>query len=206
MEAGIDKRISDCTVRRCLNELGYKYLQSRRKGLLSRKDIKIRLWYARKVKRLLPNDFWTNGISFYLDGTSFTHKCNPCDQAKSRRSMVWRKKCEGLKLGCTYKGKKAGTGGRMAHFIVAIAYRKGVMLCEQYQERFTGKCYAEFVRKHFPRAFAESANPRGKLFLQMVIPDKTLLQQNEPFTMWMQNYFRFHQEALTLTQSRICFT
>ena len=53
----------------------------------------------------------------------------------------------------------------MANFIVAIAYRKGVMLCE-YQERFTGKCYAEFVRKHFPRAFAESANPRGKLFLQ----------------------------------------
>ena len=166
LEAGIDKRISDCTVRRCLNELGYKYLQSRRKGLMSRKDIKIRLRYARKVKRLLPNDFWTNGISFYLDGTSFTHKRNPCDQAKSRRSMVWRKKCEGLKLGCTCKGKKAGTGGRMAHFIVAIAYRKGVMLCEQYQERFTGKCYAEFVRKHFPRAFAESANPRGKLFLQ----------------------------------------
>ena len=59
--------------------------------------------------------------------------------------MVWRKKCEGLKLGCTCKGKKAGTGGTMAHFIVAIAYRKGVMLCEQYQERFTGKCCAEFV-------------------------------------------------------------
>ena len=49
---------------------------------------------------------------------------------------------------------------------VAIAYRKGVMLCEQYEERFTGEYYAEFVRKHFPRAFASSANPRGKLFLQ----------------------------------------
>ena len=40
------------------------------------------------------------------------------------------------------------------------------MLCEQYEERFTGKYYAEFVRKHFPRAFTNSANPRGKLFLQ----------------------------------------
>ena len=167
LEAGIDKRISDCTVRRCLNELGYKYLQSRRrKGLMSRKDTKIHLRYARKVERLLPNDFWTNGISFYLNGTSFMHKCNPYDQAKSRRSMVWWKKCEGLKLGCTCKGKKAGTGGRMAHFIVAIAYRKDVMLFEQYQEGFTGKCYAEFVQKHFPHAFAESSNPRGKLLLQ----------------------------------------
>ena len=73
LEAGIDKRISDCTVRRCLNELGYKYLQSRRKGLMSRKDIKIRLRNARKVKRLLRNDFWTNGISFYLDGTSLIY-------------------------------------------------------------------------------------------------------------------------------------
>jgi hypothetical protein len=80
--------------------------------------------------------------------------------------MVWRKKCEGLKLGCTSKGNKAGTGSRMALFIVAIAYRKGVMLCEQYEERFTGKYYAEFVRKYFPRAFTNSANPRGKLFLQ----------------------------------------
>ena len=40
------------------------------------------------------------------------------------------------------------------------------MLCEQHQERLTGKCFAEFVRKHFPRTFAKSANPRGKLFLQ----------------------------------------
>ena len=84
LEAGIDKRISDCTVGRCLNELGYKYLQSRRKGLMSRKDIKIRLRYARKVKRLLPNDFWTNGISFYiLDGTSFTHKRNHATKRKA---------------------------------------------------------------------------------------------------------------------------
>ena len=74
--------------------------------------------------------------------------------------------CEGLKLGCTSKGNKAGTGGKMAHFIVAIACGKGVMLCEQYEERFTGKYYADFVREHFTRAFANSANPRSKVFLQ----------------------------------------
>ena len=40
------------------------------------------------------------------------------------------------------------------------------MLCEQYEERFTGKYFADFVREHFARAFANSANPLGKLFLQ----------------------------------------
>ena len=143
---------------------------------MSRNDIKTHLRYARKViKRLLPNDFWTKGVSFYLDGTSFAHKNNPYNQAKSRRSMVWRKECEGWKLRCTSKGNKAGTGSRMAHCIVAIAYRKGVMLCEQYEERFTGNYYVEFVRKYFLRALMNSANPRGKLFLQDSYPRQNSL-------------------------------
>ena len=57
------------------------------------KDIKKRLAFAHKQKRLLPEDFWTSSISFYLDGTSFAHKSNPCDQAKCQRSMVWQKRC-----------------------------------------------------------------------------------------------------------------
>ena len=166
LEAGVDRTISNSTVRRCLNRLGYRYLQARRKGLMTEKDVKQRLAFARKVKRMLPADFWTSGISFYLDGSSFAHKYNPCDQAKSRRSMVWRKRSEGLGLQCTSKGKKEGTGGRMAHFVVCIAYNKGVMLCEQYTKRFTGEYFASFIRKHFEEAFSNSANPRGKLFLQ----------------------------------------
>ena len=38
--ASIDPNISDYTVRRSLNQKGYRYLQSRRKGLMSQKDIK----------------------------------------------------------------------------------------------------------------------------------------------------------------------
>ena len=100
---------------------------------MSRKNIKNCLAFARKVKRLLPEDFWTSGIIFYSEGTLFAHKSNPCDQAKCQRSMVWRERCEGFN--CTSKGKKSGTGGAMAHFIVTIAHGKGVVLCEQYVER-----------------------------------------------------------------------
>ena len=66
----------------------------------------------------------------------------------------------------TSKGKNTGTGGKMVHFIVAIAYNRGVVLCEQYQDRLTGDYFANFIKKHFDEAFAISAYPEGKLFLQ----------------------------------------
>ena len=36
------------------------------------------------------------GIAFYLNGTGFTHKRNPLDQARVPKARVWRKKSEGL--------------------------------------------------------------------------------------------------------------
>ena len=39
--------------------------------------------------------------------------------------MVWGKRCEGLHLNFTSKGKKAGTGGIMARLPVAISHRMG---------------------------------------------------------------------------------
>ena len=65
-----------------------------------------------------------NDVCFYLDGSSFVHKTNPADQARVSQSRVWRKMSEGLKRGCTSKGKKAGNGGKVAHFFVAISYKK----------------------------------------------------------------------------------
>ena len=166
LEAGIDSKVSDLTVRRLLNREGYRYLQSRKKGLMSTADLKARLKFARKAKYSLPQDIWTDGISFYLDGTSFVHKTNPCDQACSTKAMAWRKRSEGLSVQCTCKGKKEGTGGRMANFMVAIAYNHGVNLCEQYEEKLTGQYFADFIREHFDSTFLNSPNPRGKLFLQ----------------------------------------
>ena len=59
-----------------LMEHGYRYLQSHRKGMLTRKDAYKRLKFARQMKRFLPS-FWKRCISFYFDGTSFVHKANP---------------------------------------------------------------------------------------------------------------------------------
>ena len=54
----------------------------------------------------------------------------------------------------------------MAHFFVAIAYNKGVILCKQYNEKLTGESFANFLKEFFPATFERSANAHGKLFLQ----------------------------------------
>ena len=79
---------------------------------------------------------------------------------------TYRKKSEGCSLYCTTAGAREGDGGRVAKFMVTIAYGKGVTLCEEFKTRLNGKSFAEFVRLHFPACFKETANPKEKLFLQ----------------------------------------
>ena len=176
LESGVDPHVSDNTIMRILKRNKYHYLQSRKKGLMSRHDARTRLLFARKVKRILSRDFWTNGIGFYFDGASWTHKTNPCDQARSTTAMAWHKKSEGLALKCTTKGKKEGSGGKMVKVFVAIAYGHGAVLCEQYEEQLTGQFFADSVREHFENAFENSSNPREKLFLQDGDPSQNSLK------------------------------
>ena len=93
-------------------------------------DLKKRLDFAKYYKNNYPANFWTDHVSFYLDGTGFAYKTNPLDQAKAPKGRTWRKKSEGLKLGCTGKGRKEGTGGRVLKLMVAISYDKGIVVCE----------------------------------------------------------------------------
>lgn len=166
-KAGIsERRVSNRTFRRYLNKRKYRYLQCRKKGQMTRADTKKRLQFARKVRMRLPKNFWTDGISFYLDGVSWAHKTNPCKQARTYRTRTWRKPGEGLSINCTGKGKKEGTGGKVAKFIVAIAYGKGVIKCHQYTGSISGELFAEFIKARFPQMFERSANPKGHLFLQ----------------------------------------
>ena len=65
---------------------------------------------------------------------------------------------------CTTRGSKEGV--RQARFIVAVAYKKGVILCEQYFGRLSGGTMVDIAREHFPSMFERSANPRAKRFLQ----------------------------------------
>ena len=99
--------ISESTISRFLKREGYYYLQARKKGLLKKIDLKNRRIFARKIKNEYPRHVCrTHDIAFYLDGTAFAYKRNPLDQALALKARVWRKRSEGLALGCTAKGRK----------------------------------------------------------------------------------------------------
>lgn len=181
-EAGIPPTVSIWTIRRVLYKHGYRFLQSRKKGLMSRKDTLKRHRFACKIRRnRLGDSFWKDHISFYFDGVSFVHKTNPFDQARSTRSMAWRKRSEGLDLHCTTKGKKAGVEGRVAKFFVSICYGKGAIACDQYLERLNGPMFVKYVQSRFPQIFAVSANPRAKRFLQDGDPSQNCALSQKAF-------------------------
>ena len=146
-----------------LNAHGYFYLQARKKGLLKRQDCEKRVAFAKHYKRHYDKKFWTEKVSFYLDGKAFAHKTNPFEQACAPKGRIWRKKSEGFHLGCTSKGCKEGTGGRVLRLMVAISYGKGVIACEPY-ERMCGAYFANFIDTNFPRMLEEAAKGGERIF------------------------------------------
>ena len=169
--------VSIKTLTRVLRKNGYRYLQSRKKGLLSEQDRKKRIKAAREAKNY-NKDFWRQSIRFYFDGVGFAHKRHPLGEARAASSMAWRKPGEGLQI--TTKGKKEGSGGNMANFYVAIAYGKGVVLCKHIPWRVTGERFATFIKNVFPGVFKKcEVNPRGSLWLQDGDPRQNSKQAKE---------------------------
>jgi len=167
------------TVHRALkNDLGVQYLNTRQKGILSDKDRKLRVDFCKRCLRLVGDKLWLEGISFYYDGVSFYHKNNPFSDAVAPKAKIWRKRGEGLKL--TTKGKKEGNCGKKVMLFVAIAYGKGVVMCEQFDPniRFIGANYRQFVVDNFPATLQRSTNPRKKLVLQDGCPVQKSKQAN----------------------------
>ena len=160
-----ENQASNRTIRRRLRKLGYSYDQCRRKGQLLQDDLKRGLKFSRKCQKL-PETFWKEGISFYLDGTGWVHKTNPSCHARTDRTRTWKRRGESLRRHCTAKGKKEGVGGKMARFMVAIAYKKGIIKCHQYDGPVNSEMCKSFIDEHFPNMFETSANPKGKLFLE----------------------------------------
>ena len=105
---GATSCVCNRTIRREMNRTGIKYLHLRKKGVLLRGDLTIRLKFAQKCRRLLQPNFWTHGVSMYLDGVGFEYKTNPCKSVPGTRTMGWRRKNLGLDLNQTAKGKKEG--------------------------------------------------------------------------------------------------
>ena len=157
--SGIDN-ISLRTVQRVLNENGYKHRVARKKGILKERDVKVRLCFAKQMSRK-KESFWREDIAFYFDGAGFIHKSRPKEDALACRGKVWRKKCEGLALGCTSKGCKAGYGGRQAKFFVAISYNCGVICAEQYTV-LNGTTFAQFIDNHFRTIFCRTGKSSNR--------------------------------------------
>ena len=82
------------------------------------------------------------GSEFYLDGVGFVHKTNPSEHGRYNGNMAYRRKSEGLVLSA--KGKKEGVNGKVVNFFVAISYKKGIVLCEQYMEQLNGDNFSTF--------------------------------------------------------------
>ena len=127
-------------------------------------DRKNRTIFARKMNEY-PRHVWTHDVAFYLDGTAFAYKRNPLDQALAPKARVWRKRSEGLALGCTAKGRKTGTEGRMVKLMVAISFDKGVVICKTY-EKLDGRYFASFIDENFESMFAVADKSALRLWVQ----------------------------------------
>ena len=105
---GLQTSMCNRTVRRELNKMGIKYLHLRKKGVLLRSDLKKRLKFARKCKRILQPSFYRRGISMYLDGVGFEWKSN----LARVHQVLERWGGEGDRRGWTYtkhlRGRKRG--------------------------------------------------------------------------------------------------
>ena len=58
-----------------------------------------------------------------------------------------------MALGCTAKGKKEGTGGKVVRLFVSISYGKGVIACDPY-EKLDGQFFTSYVKQNFTNMFA----------------------------------------------------
>ena len=115
--------------------------------------MKKRRFLTRRMQKEYSHDVWTQDIVFYLDGTGFAYKRNPLDQAFAPKARVWNKRSEGLTPGCTAKGQKTGSGGRVVKLMVALSYDKGVAICKAY-DKLDGRYFANFIDENFESMFA----------------------------------------------------
>ena len=170
LKCGVSTKVCNRSVRRVLNQAGYGYRQSRKKGLLGEDDCVARVNFCEKIKKNgLGQEFWNQYISFDLDAKGFEFKTNPLDQARAPRAREWRLKNEGLVV--TAKGKKEGSTN--INFMVGISFDKGVVLCEQYKGAINGDKMVKIVESSFEDAFDKSIAPRAKRFLTDRCPRQT---------------------------------
>ena len=140
------------TFYREINSAGFKYLNARKKGPLNHRDCRRRYKFGQKCRKSLkiqPNLFHSS-ISFYLDGVSFVFKRQPMQDAAAPKGKIWRTRSEGFRL--TSKGSKDLPGGKRLHFLVAIAFNRGVVLAKEY-EHMSGEYFSGFFKRNLSTLF-----------------------------------------------------
>ena len=158
--------ISYRTLIHTLNDAGYHFLRSRKKGILSPNDRQRRVRYAKTALKYYDTHFWTDDVHLYLDGVSFRHNHKPYEDALCANGKVWRKSNEGLKY--TSKGSKNLPGGRSLHLLVGISHSTGVVLAEEY-EKMNGPWFAKFVQATLQKVLMDCAVLKGKEKLLLVM-------------------------------------
>ena len=153
------------TIWRTLHRMGYSFLQCRRKGVLTEKDLIKRKRFARMVKNEHPEDLWKEDICFYIDSVSFVQKFHPNDQARAPRGRTWRKKSEGLSRDCTAEGSHVGSGGRLLKLFVAISFSQGFICAHQY-DKVTGDTFEQFILQQIPIIYKNSRKMHSNLFVE----------------------------------------
>ena len=139
---------------------------SKEKGPSLRKGLKRTRKIRQKYQKTLLKGCVEGQCSFFfLDCVSFWYKRNPADQASAPHGRIWCKKCERLMRGCTSKGGKVGSGGKVVKVIVAISYGKGAIVCHQY-DKLDGAHFAKFVRDNFENMFRLTSKNGSRLFVQ----------------------------------------
>ena len=151
--------VSYRTLVRVMNKNGYKSLRPRQKGILSVKDRKRRVRFARNALKNYEHEFWTNDVLLYLDGVSFVHKHNPYNDALTPRGKIWRRPSEGLQY--TTKGSKNLAGGRRLHLLVGVGYKTGVVIAEEYK-KFNAEWFAKFVQTTLHSILSDCAVSKNK--------------------------------------------
>lgn len=162
LSAGLRGAASTRTFQRELRRAGYRWASARRKGVLYPADFTRRVKFCSEMKTK-PSSFWTDEVSFYLDGVSFTYKSNPYDNAACPRSKVWLRPDEKLRF--TSKGKHEGTGGQSIKYMIGISSGTGVVICEEYTS-ISAKWMKSFVERNFNQAFLLGKKGPGRIFLQ----------------------------------------
>ena len=160
---GLSSTMSNLTFRRILKANKIKWLNTRRKGKLTKDDMKLRRkWYRKCVKHnCLTTAFWQRDIAMYIDAVGFEYKTNPYELARNLGKKEWRRVDEGLHYACTSKGQKEGK--KQVRFMVGMAYNKGVVMCVPLKKNMSGQYFSNIIEEHLAPILEETESSSRRI-------------------------------------------